>query len=87
MRIKVKPVGEGLHPSERLVEISTKNGPEQIAIDARSIQNGSLPVGWPVGKTGEFFLVELPRPTANGMRRVWVNKGELLPDKTTRKSA
>jgi hypothetical protein len=87
MRLKIERIGEGLHPSETLVAINTKDGPEQIAVDTRSLQNGSLPVGWPVGKSGEFLLVELPRPTVTGTRRVWVNKGELLPDKTTRKSA
>jgi hypothetical protein len=87
MRLKVERIREGLHPSEILVAIKTKNGVEQVAVDPKSLHNGSLPIGWPVGKDGDFLLVELPRPTVNGARRVWVKKEELLPDKTTRKTA
>jgi hypothetical protein len=87
MLLKIKKVGEGLHPSETLISIETRGGPEQIAVDSKSLQNGTLPIGWPVGKSEEFLLVELPRPTAGGARRVWVKKEELIPDKTTRKTA
>jgi hypothetical protein len=87
MRLKVERIGEGLHPSEIFVGIKTKNGVEQVAVDSESLHNGSLPIGWPVGKDGDFLLVELPRPTVSGARRVWVKKDELLPDKTARKTA
>jgi hypothetical protein len=87
MRLKIERAGEGLHPSEIFVTIRTEGGVQEVAVDPKSLQNGSLPVGWPVGKKGEFLLVELPRPTVNGARRVWVKKEELLPDKTTRKTA
>jgi hypothetical protein len=87
MLLKIKILGEGLHPSEAFVSIETKNGPEQVAVDAKSLRNGTLPIGWPVGKTAGFLLVELPRPTVSGARRVWVRKEELVPDKTARKTA
>jgi hypothetical protein len=87
MLLKIKKVGEGLHPSETLISIETKSGPEQIAVDAKSLRNGTLPIGWPVGKSDGFLLIELPRPTAGGGRRVWVRKEELIPEKTTRKTA
>ena len=87
MLLKIKNLGEGLHPSETFVSVEIKNGPEHVAVDAKSLRNGTLPIGWPVGKTGGFFLVELPRPTVSGARRVWVRKEELIPDKTARKTA
>lgn len=87
MLLKVKRLGEGLHPSETYVSVETKNGPEEIAVDAKSLRNGTLPIGWPVGKEGLFLLVELPRPTVRGTRRVWVRKEELIPERATRKTA
>jgi hypothetical protein len=87
MLLKIKRLGEGLHPSETFVSVETRNGPEQLAVDAKSLRNGTLLIGWPVGKDGGFLLVELPRPTASGARRVWVRKEELVPDKTARKTA
>lgn len=87
MLLKITRVGEGLHPSETLISIETKNGPEQVAVDTKSLRNGTLPIGWPVGKSAGFMLVELPRPTVRGARRVWVRKEELVPDKTARKTA
>jgi hypothetical protein len=87
MLLKIKNLGEGLHPSETFVSVETRDGPEEIAVDAKSLRNGTLPIGWPVGKTGNFLLVELPRPTVRGTRRVWVRKEELIPEKTARKTA
>jgi hypothetical protein len=87
MLLKIKNLGEGLHPSETVVLIQTKDGPEEVAVDAKSLRNGTLPVGWPVGKSAGFLLVELPRPTVTGARRVWVRKEELVPDKTARRTA
>jgi hypothetical protein len=87
MLLKIKRIGEGLHPSETLISIETRDGQEQIAVDAKSLSNGTLPIGWPVGQSRNFLLVELPRPTAGGARRVWVRKEQLIPDKATRKTA
>ena len=87
MLLKVKKIGAGLHPSETYVSVATRSGPEEVAVDSKSLRNGTLPIGWPVGKEGSFLLVELPRPTVRGIRRVWVRKEELISDKTARKTA
>jgi hypothetical protein len=87
MLLKIKNLGPGLHPSETFVSVETRDGPQQVAVDAKSLRNGTLPIGWPVGKIAGFLLVELPRPTVSGARRVWVRKEELIPDKTARKTA
>jgi hypothetical protein len=55
MLVKVKDVSEGLHPSEIFVSVETRNGPEELAVSAGSVRNGTLPVGWPVGREGDFF--------------------------------
>jgi hypothetical protein len=80
-------LGEGLHPSETIISVETKDGPEQVAVDAKSLRNGTLPIGWPIARHGNFLLVELPRPTVSGARRVWVRKEELISDKAARKIA
>jgi len=80
MRLKVESVGEGLHPSEFVVGVRTKTGTEELVIDPKSLHNGTLVIGWPVGTQGTYRLVELPRPTSRGARRVWVSKDDLVPD-------
>lgn len=84
MRLKVERVGDGLHPSEIVVSVRTKTGPEEVVVDPRSIRDSSLSVGWPVGREGTFLLVELPRPTARGTKRIWVSKDDLVPDEAAR---
>jgi hypothetical protein len=87
MRLKVKQLGEGLHPSEMFVSVETKDGPQDLAVDPSSIHGSTVSVGWPVGRKGHYLLVELPRPTSAGARRVWVSKDELVSEKPTRQSA
>jgi hypothetical protein len=88
MRLKVEKAGEGLHPSEIIVCVQTRSGPEEIVIDPRSLHHdNTLAVGWPVGREGSFLLVELPRPTSRGSKRVWVSKDLLLPDEPMRATA
>lgn len=74
MRVKIEEVGTGQHPSERVVKVETIEGPEQLVVDRRSIQQHSLDVGYPVSQANGHFLVELPRETFRGLWRVWVDK-------------
>jgi hypothetical protein len=75
MRVQIEEVGDGQHPSEKVVKIETTSGPEQLVVDQCSIQQHSLDVGYPVGQQNGHFLVELPRETFRGAWRVWVDKG------------
>ena len=77
MRLKVEKIGEGLHPSETIVSVKTSSGVERVAVSARSIQNDSIPVGWPLGSKDQVTLVELPRETESGAWRVWVPTDQL----------
>src|ERR1700737_961115 len=59
MRVKIQEIGKGLHPSEVVVQIQTVEGPERLVIDRRSIDNGSIDVEYPVGRSNGQYLVEL----------------------------
>ncbi len=74
MRVKIEEIGAGQHPSEKVVKIETNDGPEQLVVDQRSIENQTLDVGYPVGQHNGHFLVELPRETFRGAWRVWVDR-------------
>jgi hypothetical protein len=87
MRLKVEKLGEGLHPSEVFVSVETRTGKEALVLDARSLENNALEVGWPVGTDGDFRLVELPRQTTRGTWRVWVHKSQLSPSERMRAMA
>jgi len=56
MRVKIQEVGKGLHPSEVVVRIQTVEGPEQLAIDRRSIENGSIDIEYPVRTSNGHYL-------------------------------
>lgn len=74
MRVLIEEKGTGQHPSEKVVEVKTLEGPEQLIVDKRSIRDRSLDVGFPVGQQNGHLLIELPRETLRGLWRVWVDK-------------
>jgi hypothetical protein len=78
MRLKVEEVGKSLHPNEVVVAVRTTDGPERLVVSRRSLVEGSVEVGWPLGSEGDLFLVELPRETQTGAWRVWVPKEQLI---------
>jgi hypothetical protein len=79
MRVKVTEVGRGLHPSEAVVAIKTADGPtERLVVSRRSIENGAIQVGWPLGEKDNRVLIELPRETQTGAWRVWVYRDQLI---------
>jgi hypothetical protein len=86
MRLKVTPLGEGLHPSEMFVSVEARDGPQDLAVNPTAIQNSTstVAVGWPVAREGAYWLVELPAQTSLGSRRVWVGKDELITEKSAR---
>lgn len=78
MRLKVKEVREGLHPSEVLVLVHTLNGKEeQLLIDRTAVVSDWLDIGNPIAKKENSALVELPRETERGEWRVWVDLDQL----------
>jgi len=82
MRLKVKHIGEGLHPSEVVVEVNTLSGPQRMFVDRRAVddKDWSLAVGAPLRRDDTSLLVELPRETMSGSWRVWVPENTVSPE-------
>ena len=78
-RLKVRTIGEGQHPSEAIVELTTAEGlTEELIVDKRAIEDDSVKIGYPISRRdGDQFLVELPRETLTGLWRVWVRLSDL----------
>ena len=82
-RVKVQTVGQGQHPSEAVVSVTTADGRhEELIVDKRSLEQSNeggnaLRVGYPLKKQLGQFLIELPRETMRGKWRVWVRENEL----------
>ncbi len=78
-RIRVQILGEGQHPSERMVSVTMADGSkETVIVDRRSILNNTIEVGYPVGSDQGRYLIELPRETTTGQWRIWVKANEVL---------
>jgi hypothetical protein len=84
MRLIVEEVGKGLHPSEAVVAVKTADGVQRLVVSSRSIQKGTISVGWPLGEREGTILVELPRETQSGAWRVWVPKDQLIEEERMR---
>jgi hypothetical protein len=84
MRLIVEEVGKGLHPSEAVVAVKTADGVQRLVVSSRSIQKGTISVGWPLGEREDAILVELPRETQSGAWRVWVPKNQLIEEERMR---
>lgn len=80
MRIKIKTLGPGLHPSQVVVGLETRTGEEALVVDRGHIEGDFIDIGWPVGQSDGYYLVELPSETFRGSWRVWVNSNNLLLD-------
>ena len=87
MRIKTKMLGRGLHSSQVVIGLDTRDGQQELVMDARQLDAGYIHVGWPVGRDKEYYLIELPSETFGGSWRVWVKAGDLIEDNNQRKRA
>lgn len=77
-KVKVREVGDALHPSEVVVALKTISGTENLVIDRRSLRAGAISVGFPIRQEGDKFLIELPRESQSGAWRVWVEENQLV---------
>ncbi len=79
LRIKVRRLRQGQHPSEVVVELETlDSGKEELIVDGRSLSDDSIEIGYPVGGKKGQLLVELPSETLSGRWRVWVSEKAVL---------
>jgi hypothetical protein len=80
-RVKVRTVGVGQHPSEAVVSVTTADGKqEELIVDKRALEGGTLRVGYPLKSQAGQFLIELPQETMGGSWRVWVRENQLERD-------
>jgi len=77
-RIRVDVLGEGQHPSERIIAVLTADGQrETVFVDEGSIEGQTIDA-YPVGQANGRVLVELPRETTSGRWRIWVKQTDVL---------
>jgi hypothetical protein len=75
MRLSVTQEEQGLHPSEIIVKVDTRDGPQFLALNKSSLDQAStIDIGEPVGAKVGYFLIELPAETSSGAWRVWVRE-------------
>ena len=73
MKIKCTDISFGPTPYEAVVTIGTAGGEsEELVVDRDLVGDGSLEVA-PVDRSNGHVLVELPRESATGRWRVWVD--------------
>lgn len=77
MKVKVTEVGKGLHPSEVVVSVKTRDGDQSLVVDRRSLHKGFIAIGYPIREDDRKYLIELPRETSSGSWRVWVDRNQL----------
>lgn len=77
MRLRCVDLGSGPGPSERIVEIRTSDGREEVVVDAGLIHDGELVIRRVLERNNHRALVELPRESATGRWRVWVEESAL----------
>lgn len=83
LRVKVRPIRDGLHPNEVVVAFDTAEGTQEtLVVDRRSLRSDTIRVGYPVGsdQTNRRLLIELPRETMRGQWRVWVSSDSVVKD-------
>jgi hypothetical protein len=80
MKLSVSPIGDGLHPSEMLVEVVTRAGSEEMIVDRSIVNEGKVEIGAILGKEQGYTLVQLPRETMRGAWRVWVPNNAIVED-------
>jgi hypothetical protein len=56
-----------MHPSEKLVSVQTKDGMEQLFVNAGHLEADSIPVSHPLEQQNGHQLVELPNETTRGI--------------------
>ena len=79
MWVRVQRLGDGQHPSEVVIGVTTWDGSvERLIVDRRSLDKDAIEVGFPVGGDDKRYLVELPRETIGGQWRVWFARGDVL---------
>lgn len=78
IKVSASKVMDGLMPMEKiaLIEIAD-GGVEEISVSAEDIVDGKLLASF-IGKDNGRVLVELPRESASGRWRIWVDAATIV---------
>jgi len=72
--VSTNSVVDGLMPAEKIARIEVAGGEiEEVSVSAKDISPDNRLMASEIGRQGERVLVELPRESASGRWRVWVN--------------
>lgn len=82
MYLEIEVKSEGMHPSEKLIEIAAVNGTRQAFYDdraiVRTVRGAYIEIGNPVDeKEGGNLLVDIGREMTDGSHRTWVSKSKV----------
>lgn len=80
MYLRVREVGIGMHPDERIVEVLTKSGREEFPVFPIHRHGEFVEIGYPVGGDAEYYLVQLPAETGRGAWRIWVRRSDVVDE-------
>lgn len=74
IKVSTNSVLDGLVPAEKVARIEMAGGGiEEVSVSEKDISSDNRLLASFIGKDGERVLVELPRESASGRWRIWVN--------------
>jgi hypothetical protein len=74
IKVSTTSVLDGLVPTEKVARIQMAGGGiEEVSVSEKDISPDNRLLASFIGKDGERVLVELPRESASGRWRIWVN--------------
>jgi hypothetical protein len=76
-KINCEEIVEGLIPSERVARIKSAEGRiEEVVVSEKMVAGKTISASF-IGREADKVLVELPRETASGRWRVWLEKDQV----------
>lgn len=77
-KVKVDRVDEGLIASEKVVTLKTTGGEEEFPVQASKVTDKVVSSAALICEGQDnTVLIEMPRESASGRRRVWVQRSQL----------
>lgn len=74
IKVSTSSVEDGLMPAEKIARIEVAGGEiEEVSVSVNDISADNKLMASEIGRQGERVLVELPRESASGRWRVWVD--------------
>jgi hypothetical protein len=74
IKVSTNSVEDGLMPAEKIARIEVAGGEiEEVSVSVSDISADNKLMASEIGRQGERVLVELPRESASGRWRVWVD--------------